>query len=117
MSNDIRVMILTDDGSHFAQGIEVDYCAQGNSVDDVKRRFAEGLLATLRSNVKKGVINNVLLPAPAEEHERFAETRLWPVGRLGWNPAKRGTRWAGLLDRLTFYIDTSQTTKKGNETP
>jgi hypothetical protein len=63
----LRVMLFNDDGSWFAQGLEIDYAAQGSSVDDVQKRFEAGLCATLDSHLKMyGTIDGVLQIAPPE---------------------------------------------------
>ena len=61
----LRVMITNDDGSWFAQALEVDYAAQGSSFEDVKRRFERGLRATVDEHLKVyGSIEKLLRPAP-----------------------------------------------------
>lgn len=64
--NDLRV-VLTDRGSHWlAQGVEIDYATVGNDIEDVKRRFENGLRLTLRENLKvHGDIGRVLVGAPS----------------------------------------------------
>ena len=61
----LRVMIIKDDGSWFANGLEIDYAAQGSSINDVKRRFERGLAATIHEHLKMyGSIDKLLKPAP-----------------------------------------------------
>jgi len=49
---DLRVMIVEEEGHWFAQGLEIDYAADGLSLDDVKRRFEQGLASTVSEHVK-----------------------------------------------------------------
>ena len=63
----LRVMITRDHGSWFAQGLEIDYAAQGSSLEDVKKRFEEGLAATIEEHLKiYASIDKLLRPAPKE---------------------------------------------------
>ena len=51
----LRVLICSDDeGGFVAQGLEIDYCATGASVEQVQERFAQGLLRTAERLVKRG---------------------------------------------------------------
>jgi hypothetical protein len=68
----LRVMLLNDEGSWFAQGLEIDYCAQGDSVEDVQIRFHDGLLAMVDCHLKVfGSIDGVLKVAPPETWSEF----------------------------------------------
>jgi hypothetical protein len=68
----LRVMITNDDGSWFAQGLEIDYAAQGESLDDAKRRFEQGLAATITEHLRVyGTIERLLQPAPREVWQEF----------------------------------------------
>jgi hypothetical protein len=61
----IRVLICPDGPAWFAQGIDIDYAAQGNTLDDVKLRFQEGLRATIEQNLKTyDTIERLLAFAP-----------------------------------------------------
>jgi hypothetical protein len=63
----LRVMVFNDDGSWFAQGLEIDYAAQGSSLEDVQRRFTRGLRETIDLHLKMyGNIEGVLRVAPPE---------------------------------------------------
>ena len=65
-------MLLQDDGSWFAQGLEIDYFAQGATIEDVKHRFQEGLRETLDFHLKLfGTIDGVLRVAPKEVWDEF----------------------------------------------
>jgi hypothetical protein len=70
----LRVMILNDDGSWFAQGLEIDYAAQGTSIADVKARFEKGLAATVSEHLRAfGSIRNILQAAPSDMWVHLAE--------------------------------------------
>ena len=63
----LRVVLIQDDDAWFAQGLEIDYAAQGSSVEDVKKKFAQGLCATLHENLKAyGNIERILRVAPPQ---------------------------------------------------
>ena len=74
----LRVIICKDiDGVWFAQGLEVDYAANGHSVKEVKKNFEEGLAATLDLHIKAyNQIELFLNPAPASVWKE-----LWKAGR------------------------------------
>jgi hypothetical protein len=62
----IRVIIVPDGAAFFAQGLEIDYAAQGSTVSEVKNNFEVGLEATIQQHLKNyGNIKNLLQPAPA----------------------------------------------------
>jgi len=62
----IRVIIVPDGAAFFAQGLEIDYAAQGATVPEVKKNFEIGLEATIQQHLKiYGNIKGLLQPAPA----------------------------------------------------
>jgi hypothetical protein len=61
----LRVMLFNDDGSWFAQGLEIDYFAQGTTREEVQGNFQTGLTATIDHHLKEhGHIRGVLQMAP-----------------------------------------------------
>lgn len=63
----LRVVILPDGKFWYAQGLEVDYGAQGDSVEDAKKNFEQGLSGTAFLHVKKyGNIERLLKRASSE---------------------------------------------------
>jgi len=75
----LRVMVTNDDGSWFAQGLEVDFFVQGTDLNDVMRRFEEGLAATIRDYVESfGSIEALLRPAPPAVWEEFGKIAAQP---------------------------------------
>lgn len=69
----LRVFI-TQEGERewYAQGIEIDYLAQGDSLEDVQRSFERGLELTITEHLKTlGDIKRLLRPAPAELWAEF----------------------------------------------
>ncbi len=68
----LRVLLLKDGSSWFAQGLDIDYFAQGSSLADAQRRFQSGLLETIDVHLRTyGNIDGVLQPAPAEVWAEF----------------------------------------------
>jgi hypothetical protein len=74
----LRVFIVPDGKFWFAQGLEIDYAAQGDSVDEAKKNFEEGLEATIDLHLRMyGSIDKILRLAPSEvlqEAARNAES-------------------------------------------
>jgi len=63
----LRVVIVEDDGSWFAQGLDIDYAAQGSTIDEAKDNFARGLRATIDQHLcSRANIRSLLRGAPAE---------------------------------------------------
>src|SRR5665213_1188256 len=63
----IRVILIPDGNRWFAQGLEIDYAAQGNSVSEAKKQFEDGLTATIEEHLRVyGNIDKVLRVAPNE---------------------------------------------------
>ncbi|MCL4848090.1 MAG: hypothetical protein KJ066_16230 [Acidobacteria bacterium] len=63
----IRVVLQKDDDGWFAQGLEVDYAAEGDSLEEVKRAFEQGFFATIDTHLRMfGGIEGLLRPAPVE---------------------------------------------------
>lgn len=63
----LRVVLVDLGGCWIARGLEINYFAQGDSLEDVKKSFEDGLNATLDENIKAfGTIEKVLQVAPAD---------------------------------------------------
>jgi hypothetical protein len=68
----LRVLITHEGEAWFAQGLEIDYAAQGNSLNDVMKQFEEGLAATIHENLRVyGNIEKLLKVAPSEIWKEF----------------------------------------------
>lgn len=64
----LHVLISQDNsGTWFAQGLELDYAAEGSSAEDAALRFQEGLFWTLDEHLKRfDGVERLLVPAAAE---------------------------------------------------
>ena len=68
----LNVMVLHDDGSWFAQGLEIDYASEGNSLKDVQKKFGDGLYHTIKLHLQMyGNIKKILKVAPEEIWDKF----------------------------------------------
>lgn len=66
----LQVLITQPDGCWFAQGLEIDYGAEGNDLDDVRRAFEYGLAATIAAHIREfHSIEHLLRPAPPQVWE------------------------------------------------
>src|ERR1700730_16092910 len=64
---DLRVLVTNDGPWWFAQGLEIDYTAQGKDADEVKEKFVRGLAATAHAYIMEfGTIQKLLRPASAD---------------------------------------------------
>jgi hypothetical protein len=67
----IRVVIVPDDGSYFAQGLDLDYAAQGSDLQSTKKNFEDGLSATIEKHLQMfGDIRRLLRVAPPDICQR-----------------------------------------------
>ena len=72
----LRVLITKDDGVWLAEGVDVDYAIDGDSLPDVKKRFEQGLAMTIASNLRvHGTITPLLRPAPQDVIDRWYDAR------------------------------------------
>ena len=63
----IRVLLLPDGGAWFAQGLEIDYAAQGETLEEAKKEFEDGLEAMVQEHIRvHGNIRKLLQVAPNE---------------------------------------------------
>lgn len=71
----LRVILSENDGLWFAQGLEIDYAAAGETLEEVKSNFEYGLEATIREHLKlHGHVENMLIPASQEAWKGFYAT-------------------------------------------
>jgi hypothetical protein len=63
----LHVMLLSEGDFWVAQGLEIDYVVQGDSIEDAKRNFSYGLKSTIDLNLRMyGNIEGLLSFAPNE---------------------------------------------------
>jgi hypothetical protein len=61
----IRVLLLPDGSGWFAQGLEIDYAAQGETLEEAKKEFEDGLEAMVHEHIRvHGDIKFLLQVAP-----------------------------------------------------
>ena len=71
--HDLRVLIIEDSpGEWYAQGLELDYIAQGDSLAAVQDSFVKGLQKTIAEHLKlHGDVELLLKPAGVEAWREF----------------------------------------------
>ena len=63
----LKVVITKDGKNWFAQGLDVDYAAEGANVEDAKQNFENGLVATIHQYLKAyNEPTKAFKPAPPE---------------------------------------------------
>ncbi|MDQ3267546.1 MAG: hypothetical protein M3P47_02290 [Pseudomonadota bacterium] len=68
----LSVLLCEDGGAWFAQSLEIDYAAAGQSVEEAKDNFAAGLDATIAEHLKLyGSIDKFLKIAPQHAWDAF----------------------------------------------
>ena len=82
----LRVVIVPDGPFWFAQGLEIDYAVQGNTIEDAKKQFEDGLESTIEEHLRQhGNIRMLLNVAPNQVwnellHDPSAKlTRYWQL--------------------------------------
>src|SRR6266404_5178339 len=61
----LHVLVVPDGKFWVAQGIEIDYAAQGATIDLAKENFEKGLCLTIEQNLRvHQTIERILTPAP-----------------------------------------------------
>jgi len=87
----VRVIIVPDGNSFFAQGLEIDYAAQGSTVARTKENFEKGFRATIQQHLEiYGNLKHFLVPAPlpvwqemlpetAAEHNRYSHVSVHKI--------------------------------------
>ena len=80
----IRVLLLEEQGGWVAQGLDLDYAAAGTGPEDVKRRFEEGLSATITAHLQEfGSIEGILKVAPqAAWSQWFSADKRYSYGQV-----------------------------------
>ena len=70
----LSVLIVPDENFWFAQGLEINYGAQGDTPEDAQDNFQQGLLATIAQHLRvHGHIKKLLKFAPDEILSEAAE--------------------------------------------
>lgn len=73
----LQVVLTVRDGCWFAQGLEIDYAAEGDSLDSVKRTFEEGLALTINANLRRfGHIHHLLKRQAPPEAWKMAKGKI-----------------------------------------
>jgi len=68
----LRVMLVQDGELWFAQAMEIDYAAQGRTLQETQKNFEEGLRLTIHAHLREyQSIEKLLVPAPAETWTEF----------------------------------------------
>jgi hypothetical protein len=63
----LRVWVTEENGWFFAQGLEVDYAAQGSSLEEVMEIFHEGFVRSIDAHLREhGNVRAFLKPVSAE---------------------------------------------------
>lgn len=98
----LLVLLLEDEGSWYAQGLEIDYVAQGESIEVAKSNFEIGLHATVRENLRKHLsISPILTPAPREVWDEIPDAGV-TASRFYYVSFHDAAGWGGQPRLLPF---------------
>jgi len=68
----LRVLISRDGDSWIAEGVDIDYAADGASPDEARARFERGLAKSVKAHLAKfGNLRKLVQPAPDDTRKRF----------------------------------------------
>ena len=67
-------VLVTNEGDHWiAQGLDMDYIAQGNTLEEVKKEFEDGMAATIHEYLKVGSVEKFFTPPEGMWEQAFAD--------------------------------------------
>jgi hypothetical protein len=92
----LRVLVCKDGGAWFAQGLEIDYAANGRTLKEVKHNFEEGLAKTIDLHIK--VYDN--LDKFLDAAPRSAWKDLWQLNKKRIYDYSQVSQHASLLKSL-----------------
>jgi hypothetical protein len=79
----LSVLIKQDGDWWFAQGLEIEYAAQGKSLEEVKENFIRGLVSTAHAYLEEfGSIEKLLRPSSADVLREFSNASRRKLLRL-----------------------------------
>lgn len=68
----LKVMLCKDSGMWFAQGLEIDYAACGNTIEETQENFLQGLKLTIQKHLEMhGSIEKMLKVSPQEVWDEY----------------------------------------------
>lgn len=89
----LRVIVFEENGLWNAQGLEIDYFAQGSNSLEARSNFVSGLRKTLEVQLERlGSFERFLVPAPAEiwrEYTVALATKRITLARLNVMPTEK----------------------------
>lgn len=114
----LRVWV-TRDGSHFVcQGLEVDYLAEGQSVEEALANFHRGLLLTLKKRIEKYKHPHTLIqPAPREHWKEAFDNLYQGLARLQAEPLDDFVSKQLLFRDVVFIVDLTTEADVHNDVP
>lgn len=103
----LNVVMKQDADFWYAQGVQIDYVAQGTSLEEAKTNFVEGLAETLLLHTQKfGSVEKVLKWAPVAAWESELHNEHYQVSFSAFDDA--GSRLADLLPYNGVLYSTPQ---------
>ena len=85
----IRVLLFREDGFWYAHGLEIDYLAQGDTIEEAKESFEKGLTSTIIEHLTiHGNIERIMQVAPQEIWELVlqSDTLVCRYNPVSFNP-------------------------------
>lgn len=78
----LRVAVVPDGEAWFAQGIDVDYFAQGGSPEEAQKNFTEGLQLMIKLYMSEFKNLQYLNPPPPAVSQEYAKMRFARIEQL-----------------------------------
>lgn len=106
---DLQVWVFRDGEHWVAQGLDIDYAAAGETLDEVRMHFSKGLCATIEEHLKKfKTIDALIRPAPRDVWLAFTHKKSELQASIQSLPAAR-TPEAKSIRNLAFWQPAAST--------
>jgi len=104
----LSVLIVPDEKFWFAQGLEINYGAQGDTPEDAQKHFQEGLAKTIHQHIKvHGNIEKLLKFAPSTILKEAAQNKslIRPFAQVSFHGVlDAGARRAIPFDGIDYRV-------------
>lgn len=95
----LHVLLCQEDGAWSAQGVEIDYAACGNSVEEATKNFVDGLAHTVVQHLLiRGNLDKVLKWAPKEVMEEWLKTPPAAINKVGFEATAKAFEGANIQE-------------------
>jgi len=97
----LRVAVVRDGDAWFAQGLDVDYFAQGSTPEEAETNFTAGLKTMIRLHANEFGHLRYVVPPPASVSQEYAKLKFAKTEKVAFQSAN-----AALVPyrRIQFFV-------------